>query len=227
MSVVAFSTPFLAAVLLLLIGGHAALAAEGFTASLQAGDAAFNAKDYATAAREFSAAADQASGTGEKSLALAKQAYIKGVQEDWAGAKALAREALAIEEIKPVGKVTALEVLGRVQMRHEKDFTGAVKTLEEARQLEGVEWAIPIITLMLGDCYRQTGEPEKALTAYGDVSSLNQSNPFMKATASLCAGLTQQYDLRDVDKAKVAYAKAVQLNPGLKKEVDAHLSKLQ
>jgi tetratricopeptide (TPR) repeat protein len=138
----------------------------------------------------------------------------------------MAEGALEIEEIAPVARVTALEVLALCQMRQDKDYDSALAALTEAAGLEGVDWAQPGIQMMLGDCQRFTGQFQKALESYQAVIGMENTSKDMKAVAHLNLGLTHQYSLYEHDKAKAAYGKAVELKPSLKGEVDGHMAKM-
>lgn len=218
----------LAALSLLLTAAPALHAAEGGSAaSLKAGDEFLAKQDYEHALEEYTAAVNQADSPGMKSLSLGKKGEVYLAQKNYTAAKAAAEEALTVKELAPVAKVTALKVLGDCQLKGEpKDYPGAIKNLEEASALQGVDWAQPIVALLLGDAYRFSGNSEKAADTLTKLTAMPNANNGIKAVAYLNLGCTYQYGSKDAAKAKEAYAKAVELNPDLKKTVDEHLAKL-
>ena len=202
-------------------------AADTYSATLQAGDERAAAKEFDAAITGYENASRQAANETEKSLAIAKKASVFVSKEDYVVAKAAAEDALSIKDARAVAKVTALQALASCQMKGEKDFEGATKTLGEAAELTGVEWALPTTKLMLGDAQRMSGEFDSSIATYQEVVGIPDAPAGSKAVAWLNIGLAQQYGLNNGDKAKEAYAKAVELNPGLKAEVDTHLAKIQ
>lgn len=202
-------------------------AADTYSATLQAGDERAAAKEFDAALTEYDAASRMAANETEKSLALAKKAMVFVSKEDYTAAKIAAEEALSIKEARAVAKVTALQALASCQMKDDKDFEGATKTLGEAAELTGVSWAQPTTKLMLGDAQRMSGDFDSSIATYQEVVGIPDAPTGSKAVAWLNIGLAQQYGLNNGDKAKEAYAKAVELNPALKVEVDTHLAKIQ
>jgi tetratricopeptide (TPR) repeat protein len=147
-------------------------------------------------------------------------------QKNYKAAKDAAQEVQGMADVRPVAKVTALQVMAECQMKEDKDYPAAMETLEQALALEGVAWAQPALTLALGDCYRFSGKFPQAIETFQKALELPSVNDGMKGIAYLNIGLTHQYNLHEDEEAKAAYKKAVELNPGLKKEVDEHLSRL-
>lgn len=201
-------------------------AAENYQASLKAGDEHRTNKEYDQALGEYDAAVKLATSPTERGLALGKIGVIQVDQKNYGAARESAKEVLAISDARPVARVTALQVLADCQMKEDKDYPGAIETLEEALQLDGVAWAQPTVTIALGDCYRFSGKFEKALEMYRKMFDLPTANEGIKGIAALNMGLTYQYNLHDEDEAKASYKKAVELNPSLQKEVDGHLSRI-
>ena len=220
--------PFRTCLLLasLLGASIAAHAADSFQASLQAGNDAIGAQDFAKAMAEFTTARQQAANDRETACAISKLAYIKSRQGDYAGAKADATQALGMQ-IAPADQAVALQVVGKAQMVSDEDYAAAIKTLEEAREITGADFIQPDIVLMLGDCYRKTGDTAKAIALYEEIPTLPAANDWTKGTASFSIGMVRQYDTKENDKAREAYAQAVKINPGLQKEVAAHLERMQ
>jgi len=218
----------LAALSLLLTAAPAVHAAEGGSAaSLKAGDEFLAKQDYEHALAEYDAAVNQADSPGMKSLSLGKKAEVYAAQKNYPAAKAAAEEALTVKELAPVAKVISLRVLGECQLKGEpKDYPAAIKSLEEASALQGVDWAQPLVALLLGDAYRFNGNSEKAIASFQKLTDMPNANNGIKAIAFLNMGTAYQYSAKDTAKAKESYAKAVELNPELKKTVDEHLAKL-
>ena len=206
--------------------GIAAQAADNFHDSLQAGNDAIGSQDFARAMAEFSAARQQSANDRETACAISKQAYVKSRQGDYVGAKADATQALGMQ-IAPADQAVALQVVGKAQMVSGEDPAAAIKTLEEARQIPGTDFIQPDIVIMLGDCYRKTGDSAKAIALYEEIPGLPAANDWAKGTAWFSIGMVRQYDTKENDKAKEAYAQAVKLNPELQKEVNAHLERMQ
>lgn len=201
------------------------IAAEDFSASLEAARLFRGQKQSESALRELDVARSQAANDTERGLAIGSQAEIYAYDlKDLASARKAAKAVVELKDADAVARVIGLKVLAQCQMSADQDFGAAIETLKRAADLEGVPWAQPSVALMLGDCYRETGRPHDALAAYRDVVQMPSSDKPMKATAYLNGGLTFQYDLRQRDRAKVLYAKAVELTAGLKGEVDRHLA---
>ena len=214
------------ALLLLLAAAAIASAAENFQASVRAGEQLRSQKQFEAALREFDAAYRQAANDTERGLALAMQAEVQTRElNDHVSARKHADRALALKAAAPVARVTALQVLARCQMLADRDYDAAIRTLREASALEGVDWAQPTVALMLGDCYRFTDRFQDAVRTYGRIPGMKSAPRDVKAIASLNTGLTYQYSLRDRERAKRHYDRAVELNAGLRDEVRQHLSK--
>jgi len=206
--------------------GIAALnAADTYDASLKAGDEHRVKKEYGPALTEYEAAFGLSANDGMKALALGKKGGVYLDQKNYSAAKQAAQEALEYKNLAPVARVIALQVLGDCQLKDEKDYVGAIDTLEQGLLLQGVDWAQPSLNLALGDSYRFSGRFDKALEAYQKIPSIPGASDGIKAIAYLNSGLTYQYNLHDEEQAKAAYKKVVELNPALKKEVDDHLSR--
>lgn len=202
-------------------------AAENYQASLKAGDDLRAENEIEPALVEYEAALQLATTPTERGLALGKKGMILAYdKKNYTEARDIAQQVIDMPDVRSVARVTALQVLAECQMRDEKNYPAAVDTLEQGLQLEGVPWALPLLTLMLGDSYRFSGKFEKALEAFEQVPGLAEAGDGIKGVAYLNIGLTQQYNLHDADAAKEAYTKAAGLNPGLKKEIDEHLAKL-
>lgn len=219
------SSVMMAAVLLAAAGSG--WTAENYPASLKAGDEARAKGDAGAALTEYVTATGQASTTTERALAKGKEATIYAFdKKDYVKGTELAREALEIDGVRPVARVTALQALAECQIKGDKDFKAGTETLNEALELDGVDWAVPSLTLSLGDCLRFSGKNDEAITALEKLSAMPDVSNDMKAVALLNIGCTYQYGLKDGDRAKEAYAKAVALKPALKTEVDGHLDRL-
>ena len=201
-------------------------AADTYDASLKAGDDHRVKKEYEPALAEYVAAFDLSQNDGMKALALGKKGVIYLDQKNYSAAKQAAQQALEYRGLAPVASVIALQVLGDCQLKDEKDYVGAIDTLEQALLLQGVDWAQPPLNLSLGDAYRFSGKFDKALEAYQKIPAVPSAPAGIKAIAFLNLGLTYQYNLHDEEQAKASYKKAVELNPALKKEVDEHLSRI-
>lgn len=204
-----------------------ALAGETYSSSLSAGDTARAAGKSAEAIAQYEQAVGQAGTDTERSLAKGKLALVYAFDEkDYEKAFPLAQDALSTGNPKPIARVTALQALAACQMRGDEDYEAAIETLNTAMELQSVEWAQPILANMLGDAYRFAGRFDEAREAYGRVADMPDANPDLKAIALLNTGITEQYGLKDPEKAREAYKAALALKPGLKGEVDGHLSHL-
>ena len=201
-------------------------AADTYDASLKAGDEHRVKKEYEPALVEYEAAFGLSTNDGMKALALGKKAGVFLDQKNYSSAKQAAQEALGFKNLAPVARVIALQVIGDCQLKDDKDYVGAIDTLEQGLLLEGVEWAQPSLNLSLGDSYRFSGNFDKALEAYQKIPAVPGASDGIKAIAYLNIGLTYQYNLRDEAQAKAAYKKVLELNPALKNEVDSHLSRI-
>lgn len=200
--------------------------AQGYGEQLSAGDKALGAQDLPGALAAYTKAQEISTNDGERAFAQAKQAFVKAEQKDYSGAQTLAEESLATNGIAAVCKVTAYQALAKAKMRGDEDFEGAIDVLEKAQKLGGVDWAQPLVNLMLGDCYRETGKNDMAIEVYNQIITMPNANPGIKASTYFNIGLTQQYALKNTEKAKEAFAEAVKLNPSLQAEADKHTSKL-
>ncbi len=204
-----------------------ARAADSFSASIKAGEKLQADGALPGAIEEFRAAEKQAANDTERAIALAKQGYVLADgRQDYAAARKVAEQALELGDVRAVGKVMALQVLGKCQMKSDKDFKAAAETLEKAHALEGVEWAQPGVMMSLGDCYRFTGRFDEANALFTELLETSGVPGDMKAVAHLNMALTYQYGLKQPADARRHYEEAVKLNPKLKGEVDGHLSKL-
>lgn len=202
-------------------------AAENYQASLKAGDENRKSNKPDAALTEYEAAIGLAANATESSLAFGKKGYVLAFdKKDYPAAREQVRKALALESAGPIAQVTALLVEAECLMKADKNFKEAAAVLEKAGALEGVEWAQPNVALTLGDCFRFSGQFDKALVSYQKVVDLSLADSGVKAVAHLNMGLTWQYDRTDYDKAKASYATAVALRPDLKSEVDTHLAKI-
>jgi tetratricopeptide (TPR) repeat protein len=202
-------------------------AAETYQESLQAGDENRKNHNSDAALTEYEAAIGQAANATESSLAFGKKGYVLAFdKKDYPAAREQAGKALALESAGPIAQVTALLVQAECLMKADKDFKEAAVVLEKAAALEGVDWAQPNVALTLGDCFRFSGQFDKALASYQKVVDLSAADSGVKAVAHLNMGLTWQYDKPDYDKAKAAYATAVIIRPDLQSEVDAHLAEI-
>lgn len=222
-SVVLRSSLYLA----LSIGALTAQAAGTYSESLAAADKALGAQQNDTALTELDAAITLSASDGERALALAKKGYVLAfTKKEYAAARSAVDQALKVEGLAPVAKVTALQVLAECQAKAEKNFASAAINLKEALALEGVDWAKPSLTMSLADCYRSIGQLEEALTYYRSVVNMADPGADLKAGAYLNIGFIYQYDRKDYAKAKEAYASAVQLRPALQTEVNGHVGRM-
>jgi tetratricopeptide (TPR) repeat protein len=207
---------------------HAPLhAADTYDASLKAGDTHNKAKEYEQALTEYDSALKLAENDGMKALAMGKKAAVYCEQKNYAAARELAEEAAAMPNLAPVAQVIVLQALGEAQLKGDKDNAAAIESLEKASRLQGVDWAQPMVNLLLGDAYSLSGKAKEGIAAYARVIALPSANQGVKAVAYLNTGTSYQYGLKDAANAKEAYAEAVKLNPELKATVDGHLAKLQ
>ena len=218
---------FASATILLLHGALGAMAAESYSESLKAGDAARSDHDSEVALKEYSEAIGQASNDTEHALALGKKSlvYSKDLQKfDEAGE--LAKKAIKFEMAKPVGRVTALMAMGEYQLKGSKEYEEAAKTLEEARKLKDVDWALPGVHMALGDAYRLSGKFNDAIEAYQRVIDDPNTYDGIKSIAFLNIGLANQYGLKNAAEARKAYGEAARLNEALRSETSDHLGRL-
>lgn len=199
-------------------------AGENFRASIESGDSLRQHKQFGAALGEFGKAFQQASNDTERGIALGKQAELHAYdRSDHDAARKLAERSLSLADARPVARVTALKVLARCQIEADDDHHAAIATLNRAAGLRGVDWAQPTILLMLGDCHRSIGNHEQAIKIYGRVPRLPEVQKEVSAIAYLNAGIVYQYDLRQPDRAKSFFSRAVDLNPRLQDEVSGHV----
>jgi tetratricopeptide (TPR) repeat protein len=202
-------------------------AQESFEAAVAQGDSARGVADVPSALAAYRTAANLAVNDTERGIALGKQAEVQAqLVKDFSAAKALAEQSLALPDAHAVSRVVALQVLAASVVGQDENHARAVSLLEEAARLEGVDWAKPTVLLSLGDARRMSGAFDEALAAYGDVLALPGIAPAIAATAHLNTGLTYQYSLMQPAAARDAYARAVELQPGLAGEINAHLARL-
>ncbi|MCB1070369.1 MAG: tetratricopeptide repeat protein [Kiritimatiellae bacterium] len=213
--------------LLSLLTATPLFAGMNYAISLKMGDEYRGSGDFDLALEEYGTALTQASNDTEKGLALAKKAIVYAYdKKDYVAAKNLAQQTLDMGQLEAVARVTALDALAQCQMKADQNYVAAAATLEEATKLKGVDWALPFLTLSLGDCYRFSGDFDKAVKVFESVTRLESADDAIKGVAYLNIGQTEQYSLQNSSAAKKAYKKAAEMNPGLQGEVDGHLSKL-
>lgn len=182
-------------------------------------------EEFENAKTQFTEAHKIATTNTERALALAKYSHMLAYkQKDYDQAMEQAEKGLEYKDIKPVAKVTLLQVKAKCLMQ-EEDYEEAAKVVKEALELENVEWARPPLYLSLGDCHRFTGEPEKAIEAFGKVPELEKASSSVIAVAYLNQGMTYQYNLRDEAAARKAYAKVKDVSENFNSVIDEHLSK--
>ena len=173
---------------------------------------------------EFSRAFQRAETDAERGIILGKQAEILAFDlHDYSRAQDLVTQSLQQLYAGAVSEVIALKVRAHCEMQGGKDFGAGKKTLLAALKLPEVQWAKPSIRVMLGDCYRNLGEPVEALRSFEEVAQEDSVDGLLRATAFLNCGLTCFYDLKQPEKSKKFFAEAVRLNPLLAEEVHAHL----
>ena len=206
---------------------QAVFAGGTYPESLKAGDTAMNGGNPDLALQEFEAAVAQAVEDGEKAFARAKKADVLAFQKkDYAKARLELDEVVKISGLSPVAQLTVLQTLAECQMRAEKNYKEAAVNLEKALALPGIDFARPYLNMPLADCYRETGEFQKALDACKAVLDTKGVSPQTQASAHFNMGMTYQYGLMDFQNAKKSYSEAVKLNPGLKGEADSHTAKM-
>ena len=216
-----------ASTLALLMLATSLRAGETYEASLKAGDAFRGSANYQGALTEYGVAVNQAMDATQTSLALGKKGYVQAFDlKDYPAARESATKALAVPAAGAVARDTALQVMAECLMQTDKDYQGASAKLDEALKLEGVEWASLDLNRAAGEAYRLSGRAQDAIAVLTKVTEHANASAGIKADAQLKIAFTYQYGLKDAPKAKAAYAKAVQLNPSLKTEVDGHLAKL-
>lgn len=199
--------------------------ADSYTEALKEAAAAVGDGDFALAKTKFEEAFQAGNTDTEKALALAKQAHMLAYkQKQYAEAMRLVAEAEGFKDIKPVAEVTLIQSKAKCLMATEA-YEQAKAPLQRGLELSDVDWAKPALYLSLGDCYRFTAEPEKALEAYAKVTALDNAGDAVVAVAHLNLGLTYQYSLRRMSEAEAAYQMAVKYNPAFASQVSNHLSK--
>ena len=202
-------------------------AGPSYPESLKAGDTAMNGGNADLALQEFEAALTQAVADGERAFARAKKAYVLAFQKkDYGKAKAELDEAMKVNGLSSVAQLTVLQTLAECQMRGERNYAEAAKNLEKAIALPDIDFARPYLHIPLADCYRETGQFQKALDECKAVVETKGISPQTMASAHFNMGMTYQYGLKDFENAKKSYAEAVKLNPGLKSDADSHSSKM-
>ena len=202
-------------------------AAADFRESIRIGDERRSEEDPEGALAAYAEAQAAATADTDIAIALSKRASVKAYdQEKYDEAADLAAQALALTESHPVGHVTAYRVKALCEMKGDEDYEAAEKTLVRALALDDVDWAKPTLHLMLGDARRLNGQGSEALEAYEKVASDETLESAIRATAELNIGLTHQYVLRQPTAAREAYETAVELNDGLREEIDNHLGRL-
>ena len=225
-----FATHIATWVLVLVLGGASVHAAETYEKSLKAGEEHLASAEFDQAISEFEAALVQAQTNTKKALARSKKAYVLAFKkQDYRAAEDQADKALELDNVEPVGRVTALQVKAKCLMELSKKknrFERAEKIIEEALDLKGVEWSRPGLLLLLGDCYRFSGRFEEALRTLRKITAMPSVDKGMKAVACLHMGFTHQYGRRDPVGARAAYKAAVGFNPDMETEIEQHLDKL-
>jgi tetratricopeptide (TPR) repeat protein len=194
---------------------------------LAAGDEHRAAGKFSLALTDYATALTQAANDTEQALAMAKEGMIYVYdQTNYAAARHTVDAALQLNNVQPVALVTVLEVQAECQIHVDKDIVAAAETIEKALKLRGVDWSRPHLSLKLGDCYRSTGRFADAVAMYQKVTQMPQAIPAIKASSYLNMGQAYQYNLQDSEKAKAAYADAVQLKPRLKSQIDGYLAEI-
>jgi tetratricopeptide (TPR) repeat protein len=223
------SRPLVLAVSLALFAPVAALAqsADPYTEKLQAGDAKSASGNHDGAVADYDAAVADAQTPTQRALALGKKAMVLAQKQDYASAREAADSALSTNApIEPVAEVTALQALAKCQL-HEKNYAGALESMTRAVGLSGVDWAKPELAMIRGDAERGTGKFDAAVASYRSILDMPGVSNEFKGVAWLNIGLTEQYSLKNGANAREAYAKAGELNPGLKAETETHVAKIQ
>jgi tetratricopeptide (TPR) repeat protein len=202
--------------------------AASYSDLLKEGDNFLYAEEIEKSMEAYAEAEKKADNQTEKALAISKQAYVLAYKKkDYKEALAMANRALELKNVKPIGRVTALQVRGKCLLEKEEDYEAAEEALKEAAALEGVDWSKAVIYLTLGDSYRAQGKHKPAIEAYEQVSKYADTDDiFMLSVAKLNIGTVYQYGLRQPDKALEAYNQAEEMNPDLEKEIKGHKSSL-
>lgn len=201
--------------------------ADPYTDKLKAGDAKMASGDHAGAAAEYESSVADAKTPTQRALASGKQALALIQKGDYAGAKAAADSANPDDAaIEAVAEVTILQALAKCQLQ-EKNYAEALESLTRADALSGVDWAKPDLAMVRGDAERDSGQAEAAVATYRKILEMPGVSDQYKGVAWLNIGIAEQYGLKRGAEAKEAYAKACQLNPGLKAEAETHTAKIQ
>jgi tetratricopeptide (TPR) repeat protein len=200
---------------------------DPYTDKLKTGDAKTQSGDFAGAAADYEAAFLDAKTPTQSALALGKKAQSLVQTKDFPAAREAADRALGSGgSIEPVAEVTVLQALAKCQLEA-KDYAGALDSMTRAGALIGVDWAKPELAMIRGDAERGVGNAEAALISYRSVLDMPGVSDDFKGVAWLNVGLAEQYSLKNGANAKEAYAKAVELNPALKAEIETHVAKIQ
>lgn len=216
-----------AAVVLFALTAVRGLEAGSFGESIELGDQNRTHGDYDLAVSHYSEALDAARNDTEKALALSKRALVQAFNLDnCREADKDARDALKLNRSGDIGHVGAYEAQAKCEMKDD-NHKKASRLLEKAQKLDKVDFAMPNIHLMLGDCYRAMGEYEDALKTYAAVKDFSTATDGTIAVAHLNRGMTYQYNLKDNGAAKNEYDQALKLNKYLQKDVDVHFSNMR
>jgi len=206
---------------------HPARGAATYAESLAAADAALASGNTDQTLTQLGVALQLASNDGERALALAKRSHVLAFsKQDYTNARVAADEALKIQNIEPVVKVTALHALGQCQAKADKNLQAALGNFQAAMVLQGVEWSKPSVGTSLAECYRDLGQLDKALETFQSITAMAGAGADLKAGAYLNIGFIYQYDRKDFVKARDAYANALKENPSLQAEVESHQIKM-
>ena len=213
-------------VFLAVFNAGAAWAGATYEASLKAGDEHRQYGRFDQAIAEYATALTQVASPTQTALALSKTASVQARDlDDCAAAKEAAEKALAIADVEPVGRVTALESLA-ICLIQDRNYVAASAKLEEALALTGVDWARPSLMILIGDSYRLSGRFEEAIAVLGKLAADETQSTDLRSVANLNIALTQQYGLKNATLAREYYEKAAILNPSLTSEIEGHTSKL-
>lgn len=199
---------------------------DPYTEKLQAGDAKAASGDLVGAASSYEAAEADAQTPTQTALALGKKAMVLVQAGQYPAAQEAADRALATSgSLEPVAEVTALQALAKCQLQ-DKNYRGALESMVRADSLQGVDWARANLALIRGDAERGAGQLAESAASFRKIFDMSEASDAMKGVAWLNIGLVEQYGLKNGPAAREAYAKAVELNPGLKAEADAHAAKI-
>jgi tetratricopeptide (TPR) repeat protein len=198
-----------------------------YTTALKEGSALQAEQQYPEALAAYEKAEALGASPTEKGLAMVKRAHILSYSlEDHDAAMKLVEAAGKLGDLKPVAEVTRLQVRAHCLMKQKEDYEAAAKDLETALQLKGVDWAYPTLALTLGDCHRLGGKPQDAIRVYLTLARDGAHSAKSRSVAWLNIGMTYQYNLRQADKARLAYQQAEKLDPGLGSTIHGHLQSL-